>query len=114
MVRYNILTTPMYVAREFANLLHQPLQPLPGYNLTGEEAGLSFRTTSAPAVLMYVSTFVRDYLAILIREDGEQDAEDPLFCPWAPTSASFFKYVKTSLCQKKKTSQGGLSPLRDK
>ncbi|XP_066485310.1 contactin-associated protein 1 [Tiliqua scincoides] len=70
MVRYNILTTPMYVAREFANLLHQPLQPLPGYNLTGEEAGLSFRTTSAPAVLMYVSTFVRDYLAILIREDG--------------------------------------------
>uniref|UniRef100_A0A8D2LSY1 Contactin associated protein 1 n=1 Tax=Varanus komodoensis TaxID=61221 RepID=A0A8D2LSY1_VARKO len=44
--------------------------PLPGYNLTGEEVGLSFRTRSAPAVLLYVSTFVRDYMAILIREDG--------------------------------------------
>lgn len=88
MVRYNILTTPMYVAREFANLVNQPLQPLPGYNLTGEEAGLNFRTTSAPAVLLYVSTYVRDYMAVLIREDGEQDAKKPLFFFWAPTPAS--------------------------
>uniref|UniRef100_A0ABM5GR83 Contactin-associated protein 1 n=1 Tax=Pogona vitticeps TaxID=103695 RepID=A0ABM5GR83_9SAUR len=69
-VRYDILTLPLYVVREFANIVHQPLQPLPGYNLTGEEVGLSFRTNSAPAVLLYVSTFVRDYMAILIRDDG--------------------------------------------
>ncbi|KAG8139787.1 hypothetical protein E2320_002538, partial [Naja naja] len=69
-VRYNILTTPLSVVQEFANILHQPLQPLPGYNVTGEEVGLNFRTTSAPAVLLYVSTFVHDFMAILIREDG--------------------------------------------
>ncbi|XP_034272079.1 contactin-associated protein 1 [Pantherophis guttatus] len=69
-VRYNILTTPLYVVQEFANILHQPIQPLPGYNVTGEEVGLNFRTTSAPAVLLYVSTFVHDFMAILIREDG--------------------------------------------
>uniref|UniRef100_A0A8D2LRY8 Contactin associated protein 1 n=1 Tax=Varanus komodoensis TaxID=61221 RepID=A0A8D2LRY8_VARKO len=70
LVRFDIMTMPMFVVQEFANIVHQPLQPLPGYNLTGEEVGLSFRTRSAPAVLLYVSTFVRDYMAILIREDG--------------------------------------------
>lgn len=74
-VRYNILTTPLYVVQEFANILHQPLQPLPGYNVTGEEVGLNFRTSSAPAVLLYVSTFVRDFMAILIREDGKHDLD---------------------------------------
>lgn len=74
-VRYNILTTPLYVVQEFANILHQPIQPLPGYNVTGEEVGLNFRTTSAPAVLLYVSTFVHDFMAILIREDGKHDMD---------------------------------------
>ncbi|XP_054849661.1 contactin-associated protein 1 [Eublepharis macularius] len=69
-VRYDIMTTPLYVVREVFNIHHQPLQPLPGYNLTGEIVGLSFRTSSAPAVLLYISTFVQDYLAILLREDG--------------------------------------------
>nr|XP_056720705.1 contactin-associated protein 1 [Euleptes europaea] len=69
-VRYDIMTTPLYVVREFSNIVHQPLQPLPGYNLTGETVGLSFRTSSAPAVLFYISTFVNDYLAILLRDDG--------------------------------------------
>ncbi|XP_053217891.1 contactin-associated protein 1 [Podarcis raffonei] len=69
-VRYDIMTMPLHVVREFSNILHQPIQPLPGYNLTREDVWLSFRTTSAPAVLIYVSTFVHDYMTILIREDG--------------------------------------------
>ncbi|XP_048373549.1 contactin-associated protein 1 [Sphaerodactylus townsendi] len=69
-VRYDIMTLPLFAVREFSNIVHQPLQPLPGYNLTGETVSLSFRTASAPAVLLYISTFVNDYLAILIRDDG--------------------------------------------
>lgn len=78
-MRYDIMTMPLYVVREFSNIVRQPLQPLPGYNLTGETVGLSFRTSSAPAVLLYVSTFVNDYLAILLRDDGE-------LCPLASAS----------------------------
>lgn len=60
----------------------RPGRPVPGYrgpvyNVTGEEVSFSFSTSSAPAVLLYVSSFVRDYMAVLIKEDGE--------CPrWRP------------------------------
>ncbi|XP_074834871.1 contactin-associated protein 1 [Carettochelys insculpta] len=66
-VRYTILPAELSAAREFASMVSQPL---PGYNLTGEELSFSFRTESSPAVLLYVSSFRRDYLAVLIREDG--------------------------------------------
>ncbi|XP_043359345.1 LOW QUALITY PROTEIN: contactin-associated protein 1 [Dermochelys coriacea] len=66
-VRYNILPAELSAAREFASIVSQPL---PGYNLTSEELSFSFRTGTAPAVLLYVSSFRRDYLAVLIREDG--------------------------------------------
>ena len=54
----------------------RPGRPVPGYrgpvyNVTGEEVSFSFSTQSAPAVLLYVSSFVRDYMAVLIKEDGE-------------------------------------------
>lgn len=54
----------------------RPGRPVPGYrgpvyNVTGEEVSFSFSTDSAPAVLLYVSSFVRDYMAVLIKEDGE-------------------------------------------
>uniref|UniRef100_A0A5F8GBP9 Contactin associated protein 1 n=1 Tax=Monodelphis domestica TaxID=13616 RepID=A0A5F8GBP9_MONDO len=53
----------------------RPGRPVPGYrgpvyNVTGEEVSFSFSTTSAPAVLLYVSSFVQDYMAVLIKEDG--------------------------------------------
>lgn len=53
----------------------RPGRPVPGYrgpvyNVTGEEVSFSFSTSSAPAVLLYVSSFVRDYMAVLIKEDG--------------------------------------------
>uniref|UniRef100_A0A8C4Y0K3 Contactin associated protein 1 n=1 Tax=Gopherus evgoodei TaxID=1825980 RepID=A0A8C4Y0K3_9SAUR len=66
-VRYNILPAELSAARAFASILSQPL---PGYNLTSEELSFSFRTSTAPAVLLYVSSFRRDYVAVLIREDG--------------------------------------------
>lgn len=54
----------------------RPGRPVPGYrgpvyNVTGEEVSFSFSTDSAPAVLLYVSSFVRDYMAVLIKEDGK-------------------------------------------
>ncbi|XP_043856724.1 contactin-associated protein 1 [Dromiciops gliroides] len=53
----------------------RPGRPVPGYrgpvyNVTGEEVSFSFSTTSAPAILLYVSSFVQDYMAVLIKEDG--------------------------------------------
>uniref|UniRef100_A0A8C8R524 Contactin associated protein 1 n=1 Tax=Pelusios castaneus TaxID=367368 RepID=A0A8C8R524_9SAUR len=66
-VRYTILSVALSAAREFANIVRQPL---PGYNLTSEEVSFSFRTRDAPAVLLYISSFRRDYMAVLIREDG--------------------------------------------
>lgn len=76
-VRYNILPMSLYAAREFASIVSSPWQPLPGYNLTSEEVSFSFSTTSAPAVLLYVSTFVKDYMAVLIKDDGEGRAPSP-------------------------------------
>ncbi|XP_019361270.1 PREDICTED: contactin-associated protein 1 isoform X1 [Gavialis gangeticus] len=66
-VRYNILSASLYATHEFASIVSQPL---PGYNLTSEEVSFSFSTTSAPAVLLYVSSFVKDYMAVLIKDDG--------------------------------------------
>lgn len=76
-MRYNILPMSLYAAREFASIVSSPWQPLPGYNLTSEEVSFSFSTTSAPAVLLYVSTFVKDYMAVLIKDDGEGRATCP-------------------------------------
>uniref|UniRef100_A0A8C3J513 Contactin associated protein 1 n=1 Tax=Calidris pygmaea TaxID=425635 RepID=A0A8C3J513_9CHAR len=69
-IRYNILPMSLYAAREFASIISSPWEPLPGYNLTSEEVSFSFSTTSAPAVLLYVSSFVKDYMAVLIKDDG--------------------------------------------
>lgn len=76
-VRYNILPMSLYAAREFASIISSPWEPLPGYNLTSEEVSFSFSTTSAPAVLLYVSSFVKDYMAVLIKDDGEGRAPHP-------------------------------------
>ena len=39
--------------------------------LRGENVSLSFRTHQSPAVLFYVSSFHREYLALLINKHGE-------------------------------------------
>lgn len=40
--------------------------------LRGENVSLSFRTNQSPAVLFYVSSYYREYLALLINKHGEQ------------------------------------------
>lgn len=67
----------------------RPGRPVPGYrgpvyNVTGEEVSFSFSTSSAPAVLLYVSSFVRDYMAVLIKEDGEFSTAVLLQAPKSP------------------------------
>uniref|UniRef100_A0A3Q1FMZ9 Contactin-associated protein-like 4 n=1 Tax=Acanthochromis polyacanthus TaxID=80966 RepID=A0A3Q1FMZ9_9TELE len=42
--------------------------------LRGENVSLSFRTNQSPALLLYVSSYYREYLALLINKDGEEDA----------------------------------------
>lgn len=67
----------------------RPGRPVPGYrgpvyNITGEEVSFSFSTSSAPAVLLYVSSFVRDYMAVLIKEDGKSSMALSLQVPKLP------------------------------
>ncbi|KAM8945597.1 contactin-associated protein 1 [Pelodytes ibericus] len=66
-LRYNILSISMIAAKEFANITHLPLFVS---NLTRDEISFSFRTTTAPAVLFYVSSYVTDYIAVLLKPDG--------------------------------------------
>uniref|UniRef100_A0A8C9SE52 Contactin associated protein 1 n=1 Tax=Scleropages formosus TaxID=113540 RepID=A0A8C9SE52_SCLFO len=44
-----------------------------GYNHIGEEIEFSFSTTHTPAVLLYISSFVRDYIAVILKRDGSLD-----------------------------------------
>ena len=41
--------------------------------LRGENISLSFRTNQSPALLFYVSSYYREYLALLINKHGEED-----------------------------------------
>uniref|UniRef100_A0A3Q3IKF2 Contactin associated protein like 3 n=1 Tax=Monopterus albus TaxID=43700 RepID=A0A3Q3IKF2_MONAL len=43
--------------------------------LRGENVSLSFRTNQSPALLLYVSSHYREYLALLINEYGEEGLE---------------------------------------
>lgn len=40
--------------------------------LRGENISLSFRSSQSPALLLYVSSYYREYLALLINKHGEQ------------------------------------------
>ncbi|XP_040293573.1 contactin-associated protein 1 [Bufo bufo] len=66
-LRHNILSAGMVAAKEFAKVVTLPLFV---NNLTREEISFSFRTYTAPAVLMYISSFSSDYIAFLLRPDG--------------------------------------------
>lgn len=41
--------------------------------LRGENVSLSFRTFQSPAVLFYVSSYHREFLAVLINKHGEEE-----------------------------------------
>uniref|UniRef100_H3AW98 Contactin associated protein 1 n=1 Tax=Latimeria chalumnae TaxID=7897 RepID=H3AW98_LATCH len=66
-VRYNILSTIVAASKELASLVDL-LNP--GFNQTSEEIAFSFSTYETPAVLLYVSSYSQDYLAVILKEDG--------------------------------------------
>lgn len=95
----------------------QPGRPVPGYrgpvyNVTGEEVSFSFSTDSAPAVLLYVSSFVRDYMAVLIKEDGKLPTGSlPQF--QLPSRHPSFSQLLIHLCKDPSTlRRWGLGELR--
>ncbi|XP_051894738.1 contactin-associated protein 1 [Pristis pectinata] len=66
-IRYSFQTAFTAAVREFANMM---LPFSPGFNSTSEEIVFSFKTLEPPSVLMYISTYTRDYLAVIIKHDG--------------------------------------------
>ena len=69
LIRYNFLPGAA-AANKDGRMAVQPLTPQE-VNLTTEEVAFSFSTSSAPAILLYVSTKTEDYLAIVLRQNGE-------------------------------------------
>lgn len=43
--------------------------------LRGENVSLSFRTFQSPAVLLYISSYRREFLALLINKHGEEEGK---------------------------------------
>uniref|UniRef100_A0A8C5EF26 Contactin associated protein 2 n=1 Tax=Gouania willdenowi TaxID=441366 RepID=A0A8C5EF26_GOUWI len=69
LVRYSFLPEAVAGAsRDSRMLTHE--QKAREVNLTKEEVAFSFSTSSAPAILLYVSSKTRDYLAVVLRPNG--------------------------------------------
>lgn len=71
LVRYNFLPEAVAGASRDAKVVTQQLTPLEA-NLTKEELAFSFSTSNAPAILLYVSSRTQDYLAVVLRHNGEK------------------------------------------
>lgn len=48
----------------------------PDISLRAENVSLSFRTRQSPALLLYVSSYRREYLALLLSQHGERQARE--------------------------------------
>ncbi|XP_072343810.1 contactin-associated protein 1 isoform X1 [Scyliorhinus torazame] len=66
-VRYGFQSPFTAAANTFANMM-VPLSH--DFNSTSEEIVFSFKTSQPPSVLMYISSYSRDYLAVIIKHDG--------------------------------------------
>lgn len=44
----------------------------PDLNLNKEELSFSFSTTKSPCVLLYVSSYTQDFIAVLVKPSGKQ------------------------------------------
>ena len=75
--------------------------------LRGENISLSFRTSQSPALLLYISSFYREYLALLVNQHGEDDKTDSSPLPSSPLLSSPAKLiVMHSLRFKENTGHG--------
>ncbi|XP_036408299.1 contactin-associated protein 1-like [Megalops cyprinoides] len=71
-LRYNIRSEAISDEAIWANWL-DPHNFSLGYNQTSDEIEFSFSTTQTPAVLLYISSFVKDYIAVILKNDGSLD-----------------------------------------
>ncbi|XP_056155171.1 contactin-associated protein-like 2a, partial [Lampris incognitus] len=69
LVKYNFLPEAAARAHKDERILAHPLSPQE-MNLTKEEVAFSFSTSNAPAILMFISSKVQDYLAVVLRHNG--------------------------------------------
>lgn len=74
LVKYNFLPEAVAGASKDTKVLTHQLTPHE-VNLTKEDVAFSFSTSSAPAVLMYVSSKTQDYLAVVLRQNGKADTQ---------------------------------------
>ncbi|XP_033856004.3 contactin-associated protein-like 2 [Acipenser ruthenus] len=65
-IRYNFLTQ----AAASKDSLQSFPQASPNLNLTREDLAFSFSTTSTPSLLLYISSYVQDYLAVVLHQNG--------------------------------------------
>ncbi|XP_029003188.1 contactin-associated protein-like 2a isoform X1 [Betta splendens] len=70
LVRYNLAPEALAGASRDAKAAAAHQLTPHEVNLTKEEVAFSFSTSSAPAVLMYVSSKTQDYLAVVLRHNG--------------------------------------------
>lgn len=78
LVKYIFLPEAVAGASRDARIVHHHLTPHE-VNLTKEDVAFSFSTSSAPAILMYVSSRTEDYLAVVLRQNGKRHMHS--LCP---------------------------------
>uniref|UniRef100_A0A8D3CFK5 Contactin associated protein 1 n=1 Tax=Scophthalmus maximus TaxID=52904 RepID=A0A8D3CFK5_SCOMX len=73
-LRYNIRKRPISDEAAWANWIDPHFDNFSlGYNDTADDVEFSFSTVHTPAVLLYISSFVQDYIAIILKTDGSVD-----------------------------------------
>lgn len=94
-------TSIRYNLKEPSELgLNHSVSPFSIYSdvtLRGENISLSFRTSQSPALLLYVNSYFREYLALLINDYGEF-AEMPAFFLGSPYQAHICLMMPSVLC----------------
>lgn len=71
-LRYNIRKRPVSDEAQWANWIDPHYDNFSlGYNDTADDIEFSFSTVYKPAVLLYISSFVQDYIAVILTTDGK-------------------------------------------
>lgn len=74
-LRYNIRKKPISDEAAWANWIDPHYDNFSlGYNDTADDIEFSFSTVHTPAVLLYISSFVQDYIAIILKTDGRRSS----------------------------------------
>lgn len=72
-LRYNIRKKPVSDEAAWANWIDPHYDNFSlGYNDTADDIEFSFSTVYKPAVLLYISSFVQDYIAVILTTEGER------------------------------------------